>query len=110
MAHRILLRKIHTERRTPTPANTTLAGENTCQINMRVQISDQVRLMRHTIQQRLQAAWKEQRERSLLDLAIVSIDHCYFVIDLVPGFVLKNGENGVGSVARLELDGERVCK
>ena len=29
---------IRTERRTPIPAKTTLAGENTCQINIRVQI------------------------------------------------------------------------
>ena len=32
--------EVHTERRTPIPAKTTLAGENTCQINMRVKISD----------------------------------------------------------------------
>ena len=31
---------IRTERRAPKPAKITLAGENTCQINMRVQISD----------------------------------------------------------------------
>ena len=29
---------IHTERRTLIPAKTTLAGENTCQIKIRVQI------------------------------------------------------------------------
>ena len=29
-------RRIHTERRTPIPANITLAGENTCQANMSV--------------------------------------------------------------------------
>jgi hypothetical protein len=33
---------LHTERRTPTPANITLAGENTCQMNMRARISDNV--------------------------------------------------------------------
>jgi hypothetical protein len=32
--------RIHTERRTPIPANTTVAGENACEINMRAQISD----------------------------------------------------------------------
>jgi hypothetical protein len=39
MFHTNLLR-VHTERRTPMPAKTTLAGENTCQINIRVQTSD----------------------------------------------------------------------
>ena len=34
------LRRIHTERRTPIPAKTTVAGENTCEIDMRVQNSD----------------------------------------------------------------------
>jgi hypothetical protein len=41
-----LPRRIHTERRTPTPANITLAGENSYHINMRKQISDDV--LRHT--------------------------------------------------------------
>jgi hypothetical protein len=42
-----LFRKIHTERRTPTPVNITLAGENTCQVNM---VSDlrQVHVLKHT--------------------------------------------------------------
>ena len=30
------LRRIHTERRTPIPAKTTVAGENDCETNMRV--------------------------------------------------------------------------
>ena len=30
---------IHTERKTPTPAKMTLAGENTCHVNMREQDS-----------------------------------------------------------------------
>ena len=38
MAHRII-RNIHTERRTPTPTNTTLAGENICRMRMRYQTS-----------------------------------------------------------------------
>jgi hypothetical protein len=41
MANRKLLRRIHTERRTPIPENITAAGENTCQMNMRVHISDE---------------------------------------------------------------------
>jgi hypothetical protein len=39
MAHAELTR-IHTERRTPTPAKITLAGENSFHMNMREQISD----------------------------------------------------------------------
>jgi hypothetical protein len=39
MAHAKLIR-IHTERRTPTPAKITLAGGNACHINMRESISD----------------------------------------------------------------------
>jgi hypothetical protein len=39
IAHAKLMR-IHTERRTPIPAKTTVAGENACKINMRVKISD----------------------------------------------------------------------
>ena len=39
MAHANLMR-IHTERRTPIPANTTVVGENACRINMKVQITD----------------------------------------------------------------------
>ena len=39
LSHTNLL-EIHTERRAPIPAKITLAGENTCQINMRAQISD----------------------------------------------------------------------
>jgi hypothetical protein len=33
---------IHTERKTPTPAKMKLAGENTCHVNMREQISKKV--------------------------------------------------------------------
>jgi hypothetical protein len=47
MAHAKLIR-IHTERRTPTPAKITLAGENSCQINIREQISDKCMSLRHT--------------------------------------------------------------
>jgi hypothetical protein len=39
---------IHTERRIPTPAKMTLAGENTCHVNMRKQISE--RACRQTYQ------------------------------------------------------------
>ena len=35
-----MLPNIHTERKTPIPAKITVAGENACQINIRVQISD----------------------------------------------------------------------
>jgi hypothetical protein len=34
MAHMKLTRRVHTERRIPIPANITLAGENTCKMNM----------------------------------------------------------------------------
>jgi hypothetical protein len=37
---RAKLMRIRTARRTPIPAKTTVAGENACEINMRVQISD----------------------------------------------------------------------
>jgi hypothetical protein len=30
-----VLRKVHTERRTPNPMNIAFAGEDTCQMNMR---------------------------------------------------------------------------
>ena len=40
MVHTKLSRRIHTERRTPIPANITFAGENTCQANISVYISD----------------------------------------------------------------------
>ena len=33
----------HTERSTPTPVNITFAGENTCQMSMRPQVSDELR-------------------------------------------------------------------
>ena len=39
MAH-TTTERIHTERRTPTPAKTTLEGENSCHINVRKRISD----------------------------------------------------------------------
>jgi hypothetical protein len=42
MAHTKLLRRIHTERRTPIPENITVAGENACQMSMSVQISDKI--------------------------------------------------------------------
>jgi hypothetical protein len=32
--------RIHTERRTPTPANITFAGENTCQMKISAPFSD----------------------------------------------------------------------
>jgi hypothetical protein len=35
-----VLRRIHTERRTPIPAKIVFAGENTCGKSMRMQISD----------------------------------------------------------------------
>jgi hypothetical protein len=85
MAHRILIRRIHTERRTPTPANTTLAGENTCQINMSVQIH----VMRHTRPTPSPRVAERAKERSLLDLATVSIDHHYFGTDLAPGIAAE---------------------
>jgi hypothetical protein len=39
MAHAKSIR-ILTDRRTPTPAKMTLAGENSCDINMREHVSD----------------------------------------------------------------------
>jgi hypothetical protein len=50
MVHTKLLRKIPTERRTPTPANITLAGENTCQVAGEYKSADlkQVYVLRHT--------------------------------------------------------------
>jgi hypothetical protein len=39
MARTELLKRLHTERRTPTPAKITLAGGNTCHMNVRVQIT-----------------------------------------------------------------------
>ena len=40
MAYAKPIRRLHTERRTPTPANMTFAGENTCQTDMSIQISE----------------------------------------------------------------------
>jgi hypothetical protein len=34
-----VLRRVHTERRTPNPIKITFAGENTCQINERVDLA-----------------------------------------------------------------------
>jgi hypothetical protein len=56
-----LLRRIHTERRTPNPANITFAGENTCQINMRVQFSYEFVSRSIPDQHPLQEAKKEHR-------------------------------------------------
>ena len=36
-----ILFRIHTDRSTPTPAKTMVVGVNACQINMRVEISDE---------------------------------------------------------------------
>jgi hypothetical protein len=52
------LLKIRTERRTPMPAKTTLAGENTCQIHFRVQISDERMSLSILGQHPLQASQK----------------------------------------------------
>src|SRR6266849_8985354 len=42
-----VLRRVHTERRTPNPMKITFAGENTCQINERVDLG-QVHVLKHT--------------------------------------------------------------
>jgi hypothetical protein len=47
MAATKALGRIQTERRTPTPTKMTFAGENTCQMHIRIQIS-QIRDLKHT--------------------------------------------------------------
>jgi hypothetical protein len=42
-----VLRRVHTERSTPNPIKITFAGENTCQINERVDLG-QVHVLKHT--------------------------------------------------------------
>jgi hypothetical protein len=42
-----VLRRVHTEKRTPNPIKITFAGENTCKINLRVGLG-QVHVLKNT--------------------------------------------------------------
>jgi hypothetical protein len=82
------LLRIHTERRTPIPAKTTLAGEKTCQINIRVQISYKRMSLSIPGQHPPQALKKKRIGRSRWGQATLSIDH-RFGTDLVPVLVVE---------------------
>ena len=69
-----VLREIHTERRTPIPANITFAGENSCRIIMGVQISDTAS-WNIPDQHLLRGSPRRYKEPSQSDPAILSTFH-----------------------------------
>jgi hypothetical protein len=100
------IRRIHTERRTPTPAKITFAGENTWKISMRYTSQSsshpetyQTNALAKCLSERIQDidGWVKPF-RQLLIAASRSIE----VLDLL----LKDGENGGWRVAGLKLGGE----
>jgi hypothetical protein len=102
-----LLRRVHTERRTAKTAKITLAGENTCQMDVSADLGQSHVLTYQT------NSLSESRGESKEDVhgwvkpsrppVVTSSGLIY--LDLL----LKDGENGTGSVERLELGNERVC-
>jgi len=48
MNRTIVLRRIHTERRTPIPTKIVFAGENTCETTLRMQFLGHFDIMGHT--------------------------------------------------------------
>ena len=82
------LLRIHTERRTPIPAKTTLVGEKTCPINIRVQISHKRMSLNIPGQHSLLASRKKQTGRSRWGQATLSIDH-RFGTDIALGLVVE---------------------
>jgi len=99
-------REIHTKRRTPTPTKTTFAGDNTCETNMRV--SSQTTRCPEAHQanalpkcRRKGIEYINRGVEPLGQLAIAAPR----LIELL-ALLLKDGDDGAGRVACLELRGE----
>ena len=104
--------RIRTERRTPIPANTTVAGENAYQIDVSVQISDR-RIYPGVPGQQFQLPRRKYEERLWLDQAILSIDRCQSGTDLNPEPALEGQQEFrwdscmFGSGRRGDVEGDR---
>jgi hypothetical protein len=106
------LSRIHTERRIPIPVKITVAGENTCQINIRVQISDKRMSLGIPGQRQLQLYQKTPGGRLWLGQAILSIVHRHSGTDPALGSDLEGQQErrwesrrfGAGRKVDVELD------
>jgi hypothetical protein len=103
------LRRIRTKRRTPTPANITFPGENTCHIYMRVRCltSSHVAYQANTLPKRL-GEGIEDIDSWIKPLcpSIIGTSGLTWPLDLL----MKDGENIGWRVAVLELGGEWMGK
>jgi hypothetical protein len=101
--------RIRTERRTPTPTKMTFAGENTCQIKIRIQITDSWpgAYQANTFSEGIRKGTEDMDRRvEPFGQAVIGTLRSIKLLDLL----LKHGENAAGRIASLELGSERVRK
>ena len=107
MARTKVQQRIRTERRTPTPAKITFAGENACEMDMKEWISDwyipetyQADTLSKSFRKGVQDS--HSRVNPLCQLIVVSLE----TLDVL----MNEAENGAGRGTVLELDGEWMRK
>jgi hypothetical protein len=105
-----LFRRVQTNKRTPIPAKTTLAGENTCQVNMRVQNSDEFTCRTYQTNALSKGRGEGVKDiHSRVEPFCESILASSRVIELMD-LLVKDSENGARRVACLQLGGEWMCE
>ena len=100
-----VLRRVHTERRTPNPIKITFAGENTCRTNMRGYISDKFcseAYRADTFSECLREGMKDVHSW-VEPLRVVGLR----LIELLDK-LLKHGENAASRITSFKPVGERV--
>src|ERR1700677_2969856 len=103
-------RRTLTKRRTPTPANITFPGENTCRVNVRLQVLDkfipnvyQANTLSKGLRQHI-----EDVHSGIEPLGPSIIANSRLITSLY--LLIKDGENCAKRVAFLELGGEWMGK
>jgi uncharacterized protein (DUF2126 family) len=89
--------RIRTERRTPTPAKITLAGDNNCD-------PIQAHAVRHT-----RPTPAPRIVENAYRTFTVGISHFVHRSSVLQDLLLKDSMNGTGRLAGLELGGEWMC-
>jgi hypothetical protein len=105
----MLSRTILTKRRTPTPVNITFPGENTCQVNVRLRVSDKfipkvyrAYTLSKGLGQHIEGVHSGIEPLGPSIIATGSTKSLYLLV--------KDGENCAGRVAVLQLGGEWMGK
>ena len=93
--------RIRTERRTPIPAKTTVAGENAYKMNVSVYISDK-RISLGIPGRLCQLSGRSLEERLWSDRAILSIDRRHSGTDLVLGLAVEEQQESRWKIRSFE--------